>query len=144
MKNLEIYCVTNKSINFLEKTKYKLAAVGSDSFSNKYIRCNNKKNIFYKEKYYSELTFHYWFWKNLLNKKNKNLWIGFCQKRRFWLQNKKSNKKLLNSIPTEWKKYDAVICKKFDLGKPKLSKILKRGFRNIIKSHSILYSNKNI
>ena len=142
MKNLEIYCVTNRSINFLEKTKYKLAAVGNDNFSKKYIKCNNKKNIFYKEKYYSELTFHYWFWKNLLNKKNKNLWLGFCQKRRFWLQSKESSKKLLNSIPNQWKTYDAIICKKLDLGKPKLSKILKRGFRNIIKSPSILYSNK--
>ena len=46
MKNLEIYCVTNKSIKFLEKTKYKLAAVGSDSFSKKYIKCNNKKKYF--------------------------------------------------------------------------------------------------
>ena len=70
MKNLEIYCVTNKSIKFLEKTGYKLAAVGKEKFSKKYIKCNKKKNIYYKEKYYSELTFHYWFWKNLLEKNN--------------------------------------------------------------------------
>ena len=138
MKDLEIYCVTNKSIKFLEKTGYKLAAVGTDKFSKKYIKCNYKKNIFYKEKYYSELTFHYWFWKNLLHKKKHNSWIGFCQKRRFWLQDKKINSRLLNSVPVDWKNYDAVICRKINLGKPKLSKILKRGWKSIIQNPSIL------
>ncbi len=140
MKNIEIYCVTNKSIKFLENTGYKLAAVGRDSFSKRYIRCDNLKNIFYKEKYYSELTFHYWLWKNLLEKKKQNLWIGFCQKRRFWLQNKKTKTQLLRSIPSEWKNYDAVICKKITLGKPKLSKIIKRGFIKVLNSPSMLFS----
>ena len=143
MKNLEIYCVTNKSIKFLEDTDYKLAAVGKDKFSNKYIKCDKKKNIYHKEKYYSELTFHYWFWRNLLNKKKNNLWIGFCQKRRFWLQEKNSNSKLLTSVPVEWKNYDAVICKKINLGKPKISKLLKRGWKNIIQSPGILFLDRN-
>jgi hypothetical protein len=43
-------------------------------------------NIFFKEKYYSELTFHYWYWKNILDI-NKDNWVGFCQKRRFWINN---------------------------------------------------------
>ena len=43
-------------------------------------------NIDYKEKYYSELTFHYWFWKNEMKSLDKNNWIGFCQKRRFWIK----------------------------------------------------------
>ena len=42
MKNLEIYCVTNKSIKFLEKTGYKLAAVGKEKFSK-----NPKKAVAY-------------------------------------------------------------------------------------------------
>ena len=46
-----------------------------------------------KEKYYSELTFHYWFWKNKLKSYRNNDWIGFCQKRRFWL---KSSSKVRN------------------------------------------------
>ena len=29
-----------------------------------------EKNIQKKEKYYSELTFHFWFWKNKLKKYN--------------------------------------------------------------------------
>ena len=83
MKNLEIYCVTNKSIKFLETTGYKLAAVGKEKFSKKYIKCNKKKNIYHKEKYYSELTFHYWFWKNMLDKKKTIYGLVFVKKEDF-------------------------------------------------------------
>ena len=33
MKNIEIYCVTNKPIKFLENFNYKLCAVGKNNFS---------------------------------------------------------------------------------------------------------------
>ena len=92
-KDLEIFCVTDKHLNFFNDVKYKLAAVGKNNFPSNYIACNKGENIFYKEEYYSELTFHYWFWKNLLNNYSEETWIGFCQKRRFWLQ-KKEDKKL--------------------------------------------------
>ena len=57
MSDLEIYCVTNKRINILENFKYKLAIVGSEKFENNYLRSDKGKNIFDKEKYYSELLF---------------------------------------------------------------------------------------
>ena len=82
-KDLEIFCVTDKHFNFFNDIKYKLAGVGKNSFPSNYISCNTGKNIFYKEEYYSELTFHYWFWKNQLNNYSNQTWIGFCQKRRF-------------------------------------------------------------
>ena len=94
MKNLDIYCVTNKRLEFLEKTSLKLVGVGNGNFSQEYISCNTKKNIYYKEKYYSELTFHYWYWKNILQNEKKE-WVGFCQKRRYWI--KPSEKKSLIS-----------------------------------------------
>ena len=97
-KNLKIFCVTNKHYKYLNKVNYTLAAVGKNRFPKKYIRCDKGKNIFYKEEYYSELTFHYWFWKNELKKyKSKNIWLGFCQKRRFWLK-KKSNSFQINNL----------------------------------------------
>ena len=83
MKNLEMYCVTNKNLNFLDDTNYEIAWVGKEKPPQNYITCDNGDNIFFKEKNYSELTFHYWFWKNKLDVKNTN-WIGFCQRRRFW------------------------------------------------------------
>ena len=59
MSDLDIYCVTNKKLQFLENTKLKLVGVGEENFSNKYLRCDNKDNKDFKEKYYSELTFHF-------------------------------------------------------------------------------------
>ena len=88
MTKLLIFCVTNKQIDFLEKLNLKLVGVGKDKFPNNYIQPVKGKNIQKKEKNYSELTFHYWLWKNKLKKIPKNTWIGFCQKRRFWIKKK--------------------------------------------------------
>ena len=113
-----MYCVTNKKISFLEETPYYLGAVGKENFSDRYISSNTLDNIFYKEKNYSELTFHYWFWKNRLSIENEN-WVGFCQKRRFWITKESVGKKieisnfhknLLSEVPNEWKNYEAIIC----------------------------------
>ena len=80
MKKLKIYCVTNEEINFLKNSNYHLAWVGKNTPPKGYLRCDQKKNIFYKEKFYSELTFHYWYWKNLLNNDDDNQWVGFAKK----------------------------------------------------------------
>ena len=85
MENIDIYCVTNKKVPFLEDSFLKLGAVGNDNFNERYIKCDSKDNIFNKEKYYSELTFQYWYWKNEL-KNSSFKWIGFCQRRRFWIK----------------------------------------------------------
>ena len=151
-KDLEIFCVTNKHFNFFNDFKYRLAGVGKDRFPSNYISCNKGENIFYKEEYYSELTFHYWFWKNLLNKYSNEQWIGFCQKRRFWLQEKKDpdikindkniKDKFLYTIPYEWKNFDAVVCEPIYLNNPKIMKIFKRGFKNILKDPGVLFDKK--
>ena len=91
-----MYCVTNKRLKFLENSSYNLSWVGLDECPENYIKSNNKINIFQKEKYYSELTFHYWYWKNLLDL-NSNNWVGFCQKRRFWSKSKINEKKFYSS-----------------------------------------------
>ena len=145
-KNLKIFCVTNKHYKYLNKVNYTLAAVGKNRFPKKYIRCDKGKNIFYKEEYYSELTFHYWFWKNELKKyKSKNIWLGFCQKRRFWLK-KKSNRfqinNLLKTVEKKWKGYDSVICDRIYINNPRFMKMIKRGWKNIIKDPSLLYEKK--
>ena len=87
MSNLTIICVTNKRVEFLENTKFIfLGAVGENIFNSKYLKCDQNDNIFFKEKYYSELTFQYWFWKNKLSFLKENDWIGFCQRRRYWIK----------------------------------------------------------
>ena len=148
--NIEIFCVTDKHLNFFNDIKYKLAAVGKNNFPSNYITCNTGKNIYYKEEYYSELTFHYWFWKNLLNNYSDETWIGFCQKRRFWLQKKIStkpknftdlNKVVLKEVPTEWNKYDAVIQPPMSLKEKKMV-MIKRGYRSLIKDPEIFFNEK--
>ena len=79
MKRLEIYCVTDKKLPLLEETQINLCSVNERISDIKYIKSNIKNNIFYKEKNYSELTFHYWYWKNILDE-NEDKWIGFSQK----------------------------------------------------------------
>ena len=150
MKKLEMYCITNKVVNILSETNYKVGWVGKEEPPNHYKTCNSKDNIFYKEKYYSELTFKYWYWKNLLDINNPN-WIGFCQKRRFWLKqniNIKPNKifdftnEHLSMPDPEWNSFDAIVCESINVNKVKKIKLLKRGVRSIIKDPSILFNEK--
>tara|TARA_B100001057_G_scaffold496197_1_gene597037 strand:+ start:537 stop:1334 length:798 start_codon:yes stop_codon:yes gene_type:complete len=150
MNDLEIYCVTNKKLDFLEKSPFKLVGVGNESFSEKYIQCDHKENIYHKEKNYSELAFHYWYWKNILPKE-KNQWIGFCQKRRFWLKseiNKNDISKenlndfILTDIDGELKNFESFICKPINISGAKKIKIIKRGWKNLIKDPSIILNPK--
>ena len=150
MQKIEMYCVTDKEFQYLNELNYNLGAVGKDTFSNKYLRCDNKDNIYHKEKNYSELTFHYWYWKNLLEY-SKNEWIGFCQKRRFWIKESSSLENInsknlkehtLTHIPKNLESYDSIICKPISVSKPKKIKIIKRGWKNLIKDPTILFSQK--
>ena len=148
MKNLDIYCVTNKRLEFLEKTSLKLVGVGNGNFSQEYISCNTKKNIYYKEKYYSELTFHYWYWKNILQNEKKE-WVGFCQKRRYWIKpsDKKSvisqenlNEFLLTKIDENLDHFESFLCNPIKISGAKKIKIIKRGWRNLIRDPSIIFN----
>ena len=150
MKNLEIYCVTNKPIKFLENFNYQLCAVGKNNFSKKYLKCDTGKNIYNKEKHYSELAFHYWYWKNKLDINNEN-WIGFCQRRRFLINKDSVDKKItlnnfhehfIQSVPSEWNSYEAILCNPIKVNETKISKLLKRGVKSVIKKPSLLI-NKN-
>jgi len=141
-EKLSIYCITNLESSFLETLEYNLVGVGEKNFPNKYINCTSGENIQNKEKHYSELTFHYWFWKNELNNLDDDTWIGFCQKRRFWLKSndieneiknlEELRKNLLKETPKDWKNHNAVICKPIYLGRPKIMKLVKRGWKNLI------------
>ena len=147
---MKIFCVTNKALPHLDNTFLKFAGVGINDFPEKYLKSNTKINIFEKEKYYSELTFHYWYWKNLLPNENSD-WVGFCQKRRFWIKSnsiiENINKKnlinhLLDKPEDDWHKYDSIICKPVDVSGTKKIKLIKRGWRNIINNPLVLL-NKN-
>ncbi len=152
MSDLDIYCVTNKKLQFLENTKLKLVGVGEEKFSNKYLRCDNKDNIYFKEKYYSELTFHYWYWKNILPNENKK-WVGFCQKRRFWINDKNNedsisidnlNDHLLLNIDENLENFESFICEPIKISGAKKIKIIKRGWRNLINNPALIFKPESI
>ena len=148
MTQLKIYCITNIQSEKLEKLGLNLVGVGKNSFNSKYITCEGGDNINSKEKNYSELTFHYWFWKNKIKEFSDDDWIGFCQKRRFWLNSRNENLNneleniILKDFPIEWTKYNAVICDPIKLG-TKLMKLLKRGWRNLLSNPKILFNLKS-
>ena len=147
MSNLDIYCVTNEKLSFLEKTPLKLVGVGKEKFSEKYLKCDNKKNIYDREKFYSELTFHYWYWQNCLQNENKD-WIGFCQKRRFWIKSENDkdlitienlNDYLITEIDNKLDIYESLICNPISVSGAKKIKIIKRGWKNLIKDPTIIF-----
>ena len=149
LNNLEIYCVTDKDLLYLKNLPYKLAGVGKSNFSKEYNLANTKDNIDYKEKYYSELTFHYWFWKNEMKNLENNSWIGFCQKRRFWIKKNISKNDIttynlmnyiLSESPEEWKNYNSVICDPIYVNGVNKVKLLKRGFKSLIRDPQIFFN----
>ena len=149
---LKIFNVTNRADPLLDDLYCEPAAVGKDKFPENYLECKSGDNIFHKDPHYAEYVFHYWFWKNKLKNYNENSWLGFCQYRRYWLKegydknliitrnNLKEN--ILNTIPSSWKNYDAIIAKKIYVDNPKFMKLVKKGFKSYIKDPSILFSNK--
>ena len=150
MNNLTIYCITNKIVPLIEKTNYKIGWVGKEIPPSNYISCNSGDNIFYKEQYYSELTFQYWYWKNKLDINNKN-WIGFCQRRRFWIDKNFSKKEIdttnfldciLKEVPSYKEEYESIICDPISVNKVKKIKMLKRGIKSILKKPEIFFNEK--
>ena len=151
-KNLHIFNVTNKADPLLDDIFCEPAGVGPNDFPAHYLNSKIGENIAHKDPYYAEYVFNYWFWKNKLMDYDENSWLGFCQYRRYWLKenydqnlvitrkNLKDN--ALRSIPSIWSNYDAVVAKRTYVSSPRFMKLLKRGFRNIIRDPSIIIDKK--
>ena len=148
MENLKIYCVTNKKLDFVSKSNYFFGWVGEEPAPKDYLTCNTQDNIFIKERFYSELTFHYWYWKNQLKKENDTDWIGFCQKRRFWIKDEAKEKNintnnandfLVDKVEELPKNIESIICKPIKVNNVKKIKMIKRGIKSLIKNPSIFF-----
>ena len=90
-----MYCLTlepsheEKIINL----NYIPVGLGTKKFSNNFFSDKNKINISEKNSFYGEYTFHYWIWKNYLEKISTE-WVGFCQYRKFFINEKIDEKKI--------------------------------------------------
>ena len=115
MKKLNMFCLTlqPEHYKFIKKLGYKPVGLGEEVFNNDWFTDKSGTNISNKNKNYGEYTFHYWIWKNYLDKIDDG-WIGFCQYRKFWslTDHKREDitfqnieDKVLKTIPEEYEKY---------------------------------------
>ena len=148
--NFQMYCISvdENDLNLIKSLNYIPVGLGKTNFSHEWMRDFNGENISHKNKWYTELTFHYYIWKNELINFEENTWIGFCAYRDFWVnenefkiykddpknyQNnnnqryKEIDKICLKEIPNFWNNYDAVLGHDVFLNKFKIMKILKYG-----------------
>ena len=144
-------CLHNEVLPIIKKLNYIPVGLGSNNFSSEWIKDNTLENISKKNKYYSEYTFHYWFWKNVLPKIENNKWIGFCAYREYWgNKNKITNDSkiediVIKKIPDEWNKYDTIIGEHLYINNLKLSKLIKHGLWSLIRNPlAILKSKRSI
>ena len=85
MRNLKMFCISLEPnhYNFIKELGYIPVGLGEKEFNNDWLSGKSGTNISKKNKYYGEYTYHYWIWKNYLDKLDDG-WIGFCQYRKFW------------------------------------------------------------
>ena len=147
MSKLSIYCMSlyNSNYEIIKNLGYIPVGLKNKDFSKNWIRDNTLINIAEKNPYYGEYTFYYWYWKNKLELKNENKWVGFCSYREYW-GNKKNTQSsdlkdlILQEPSDEWKDYDTIIGKPIFVGETKLVKILKYGKMALIRNpKSILF-----
>jgi hypothetical protein len=159
MNNLNIYCLSiyPSQFNLFEKMNYIPVGLGNNYFDDRWLRDNTGHNISIKNSYYAEFTFHYWFWKNLINKIPKNTWVGFCAYRRFWANNNNISSDELDKIVNiknfkkytlcekklDWKNYDVILGEEIKLGEIKLLKIIKNGgIKSILNNYKFFLTGK--
>ena len=146
-----MYClaIDDSLKNKIKDLNYIPVGLGDYNFSEEWIRENTGKNISHKNKYYGELTFHYWLWKNHLDKIPENTWIGFCAYRRFWSKNNTKPDKVINfkneiiqNFDELWNDYEVILGDKIHLTNIKWIKVLKYGKISFLRNPSIIFKKK--
>ena len=149
LNNLNMYCISIdiNDLKLIKELNYFPVGLGRSDFTDEWIKDNKGINISEKNKWYSELTFHYYLWKNQINSVDENVWTGFCAYRDFWvnefeydhyLKNTKSyqisnrdrfneiKKIVLQEIPDLWKNYETIIGDELILENVKLLKSVRK------------------
>ena len=98
MINLDIYCCTIQHFNVLDKfpSYIKPLGLGNNNYPDHWLTEKKGENISNLNKYYGSETGIYWIWKNRLNDKDENDWIGNCHYRKLWLNNLYNQKQKLS------------------------------------------------
>ena len=85
MNKASIYCLTLEPGHeqLIKRLSYIPVGLGNKKFSKDFLTDKDGLSISQKNPNYGEYTFHYWLWKNYLDKIETE-WIGFCQYRKFF------------------------------------------------------------
>ena len=120
---------------FIKSLGYMPVGLGEKDFDQNWITDKSGINISKKNKHYGEYTYHYWLWKNYLDKISDE-WIGFCQYRKFWsLKNHKTQDinlksldfQVLKEIPKKFEEYESILGEPIFVNQFRLTKFLKKG-----------------
>lgn len=148
------YCITGKNYSYLNDLGLKTIVSGSISkdlskFPDSWLKDSSGNNISNKNKNFGTLSSHYWLWKNEFINLRDDDWIGINHYRRFWIDKPIHNlnslnlkKHILRSIPSG--DFEVLLPEKINLENLKLSKLIKKGFRNYIKNPKLLFNRKKI
>jgi hypothetical protein len=159
MENLSMFCLSlyPEHLSNLKKINYIPVGLGKNNFNNDWLKDNTKQNISNKNKYYGEYTFHYWFWKNMIDDISDKNWIGFCAYRRYWannnnlksdelnkvINNNNFREYVLQDVKNDWSNHETILVEKIPFGKIKLSKIIKNGgLRSILRNLKSFITNQ--
>ena len=149
MKNLNMFCITLEPdhYKFIKKLGYTPAGLGNKNFSSEWLSDKSGINISEKNKNYAECTFHYWIWKNYIDKLNSK-WIGFCGYRKFWgLRDSQTNNKNINNIntkvlkeiPKEFENYESILGEPMFVNQFRPMKFIKKGFKIFLKKPFLFF-----
>jgi len=152
MNDLKMFCISldPHHYDYINGLGYIPVGVGENSFDHHWLSDRTQNNISKKNRYYGEYTFHYWIWKNYMDKLDDNDWIGFCQYRKFWSLNslnndnvnfKNLNSKVLKKIPKDFNKFDTILGTPFFVNQFKPMKFIKRGIK-IFATDPFLFFNR--
>ena len=135
MNNVTIFCLTlnPEHEELIKKLSYVPVGLGDKKFSKECLSDKKYTNIAEKNPHYGEYTFHYWIWKNYLDKIDTD-WVGFCQYRKFFSKENFSDKLidfdtfsnfLVKEIDIKNDDFDCILGNKFSVKNIKFSKIFK-------------------
>ena len=152
MNNLKMFCITMKNDHYdiIKSLGYIPVGLGENIKSKEFFSDKTKINISNKNPFYGEYTFHYWIWKNYLEKIDTE-WVGFCQYRKFFvkrelieldldLKNLKDN--LIKNVDIDNQQYDCILGNQFSVQNFKISKIIKNHFLEFLLKPDLLFFKK--
>jgi len=152
MKNISMFCLTlNPSHEeIIKNLSYIPVGLGENKFSSNCFSDKTGENIAHKNPYYGEYTFHYWIWKNYLDKIDTE-WVGFCQYRKFFLKEKIKNTDLsfskfksliIDKIDIKSDEFDCILGNKFSVENYKFSKIIKKHLKEFLRQPKLILNKK--